>query len=197
MTRLRVNPLPGLELASRSDSGLDVLGACDRLRPDPTGRMIAAMRRAVFVIAIFGSLTCGVGGASSSTTAAPTARQVVVQLRAAGFPVGKIKVYSRSSDGNHLLGRPGQYTGKVNFRDQRIKDGGGGFAVTSGGSVEVFATTTDAKRRFDYVSAIFKSASPSIVAEYDYLEGNAFLRLSQALTPTQAKKYEAEFRRLV
>ena len=155
------------------------------------------MRRAAFVIAVIGLLVWVDGGASSSTAGALTARQVVAKFRAAGLPVGKIKIYSRSSDGNHLLGRPGEYTGKVNFRDRRIDDGGGGFAVTSGGSVEVFATRADAKRRFDYVSAIFASSSPSIVAEYDYLEGNAILRLSQALTPTQVRKYEARFRQLV
>ncbi len=120
-----------------------------------------------------------------------------MKLRAAGLPVGKIKVYTASNDGTRLLGRPGQYTGKVNFRDTRIKDGGAGFAVSSGGSIEIFATRADAKRRADFVSAIFESASPSIPSEYDYLVGNAFLRLSHVLTPTQARKYEAVLRRLV
>jgi hypothetical protein len=75
--------------------------------------------------------------------------------------------------------------------------GGGGFAVSAGGSVEMFASRSDAKRRFDYVSAIFRSASPSIPGERVYLVGNAVLRLSHVLTPTQAKKYEAALRRLV
>ena len=118
-------------------------------------------------------------------------------LRAAGFPIGKIKIYSASNDANLLLGRPGQYTGKVNFRDRRIKDGGGGFAVSSGGSIEVFASKADARRRSNYVTAIFQSASPSVPSEYDYLEGNTFLRLSHVLTPAQARKYEAALRRFV
>jgi len=155
------------------------------------------MRRTIFVLAALAFLTCGVGGASSSATGAPTAQQVVVKLQAAGLPVGRIKVYNASNDGTRLLGRPGQYTGKVNFRDTRIRDGGGGFAVSSGGSIEIFATRADAKRRSDFVSAIFASASPSIPSETDYLVGNAFLRLSHVLTPAQARKYEAVLRRLL
>jgi hypothetical protein len=152
------------------------------------------MRRTIVVLAALALLICG---ASSSATGAPGARQVIVKLRAAGPPVGKIRVYDASNDGTRLLGRPGQYTGKVNFRDTRIEDGGAGFAVSSGGSIEIFATRADAKRRADFVSAIFESASPSIPSEYDYLVGNAFLRLSPVLTPTQARKYEAVLRRLL
>ncbi len=155
------------------------------------------MRRTIVVLAALALLMCGAGGASSSATGAPGARQVVLKLRAAGLPVGKIRVYDASNDGTRLLGRPGQYTGKVNFRDTRIEDGGAGFAVSSGGSIEIFATRADAKRRSDFVSAIFESASPSIPSEYDYLVGNAFLRLSHVLTPAQARKYEAVVRRLL
>ncbi len=155
------------------------------------------MLRLVFVMAVLGSLAVEVGSASSPAAGTPTARQVVVKLRAAGLPIGKFRVYSTSTDANHLLGRPGQYTGKVNFRDRRINVGGGGFAVSAGGSVEMFASRSDAKRRFDYVSAIFRSASPAIPGERVYLVGNAVLRLSHVLTPPQAKKYEAALRRLV
>ena len=153
--------------------------------------------RTTLVLAALALLTSEVGGASGWATGAPGARQIIVKLRAAGLPVGKVKVYNASNDGTRLLGRPGQYTGKVNFRDTRIRDGGGGVAVSSGGSIELFATRADAKRRSDFVSAIFTSASPSIPAEYDYLVGSAFLRLSHVLTPTQARKYEAVLRRLL
>lgn len=155
------------------------------------------LRWAILVLAALTLLTCGAGGASGSATGAPTAQLVIAKLRAAGLPVGKAKVYNAFNDGTRLLGRPGQYTGKVNFRDMRIKDAGGGFAVSSGGSIEIFATRADAKRRAGFVSAIFASASPSIPSEYDYLVGNAFLRLSHVLTPTQAQRYEAVLRRLL
>jgi hypothetical protein len=119
--------------------------------------------------------------------------QVLTALRHAGLPVGRVRCYTASSDPNKLLGRPGQYTGKANFKDRRIRSAG--FDVDNGGSVETFASKSDAKRRFDYVSAITKS-SP-LFAEYDYLEGTVFLRVSHELTPRQAKAYERALRRAV
>jgi hypothetical protein len=152
------------------------------------------IRRFLVGIALLGLLAHGTAPASGNV-GAPTAQQVVVKLRASGFPVGKLKVYDASSDGNHLLGRPGQYVGKANFHDRRIKDGGAGFAVSSGGSVEVFASKADAKRRFDFIAAVTRS--PAVFAEYDYLEGTVLLRLSHRLTRAQATRYATAVRRLL
>lgn len=146
-----------------------------------------------FGTAVLMALLWGVGSAAASTTGTPTAQQVIFKLKTAGMPIGKFKVYNERNDGNHLLGRPGQYTSKVNFRDKRVP-ASGDFDVTGGGAVEVFASKADAKRRYDYVSAIAKSP---LFSEYDYLEGKVLLRLSHILTPTQAKRYEASLRRLV
>ena len=63
--------------------------------------------------------------------------------------------------------------------------------MSGGGSVETFESEDDAKRRYEYVSAIAKSP---LFAEYDYLEGTVFLRISSELTPTQAKACERAFR---
>jgi hypothetical protein len=60
--------------------------------------------------------------------------------------------------------------------------------------MSTFSNSAEAKRRFNYVSAITKS---SLFSEYDYLEGTVFLRVSHNLTPTQAKAYERAFRRAV
>jgi len=141
------------------------------------------------------TLTLGAAqGASGTATAAPKATQVVLKLKSSGLPIGKYKTYSASTDPNHLLGRQGQYTGKVNFRDARLKDGLSTFDVSAGGSIEVFKSRSDALRRFKYVKAVTQSSS--FLVEYDYLEGLVFLRLSSTLTPAQAKKYEAALRRL-
>ena len=146
------------------------------------------------VVLLAAVLASAASTASGSTAGTPTAKTVVLQLRAAGLPIGKFKAYNERTDENHLLGRPGQYTSKVNFVDKRIKDGPGGFDVGSGGAVEVFASKADAKRRYDYIAALAKSP---LFAEYDYLEGKGLLRLSHILLPSQAKKYETVFRRLV
>jgi hypothetical protein len=151
----------------------------------------AALRTAVVVIA-----AVLITGASAAGSAPPTARQLVLGLRSAGLPIGKIKVYTAATDGSHLLGRPGGYVGKVSFRDERIHDGGGGYSVASGGSVEVFASTAAARRRAAFVASIFASSSPAVPSEHDYLRGSVFLRLSHVLTPAQVRAYVAALRRL-
>jgi len=131
------------------------------------------------------------GAASTQSKELETPDDVFAALKSAGLPIGAVRSYTASTDPNELLGRPGQYTGKANFRDRRLpptKD----FDTSSGGSVETFANQDDAKHRYDYVSAIAKGSA--LFAEYDYLERNALLRLSSKLTPAQAKVYEKAFR---
>ncbi len=95
---------------------------------------------------------------------------------------------------NHLMGRPGQYIGKLNFKDTRVSssDAGVNIGVPDGGSIEVFANTTDAKHRFTYIQAISTSGA-AIFAEYEYLDGDAILRISPQLSPSQAVQYKAAF----
>jgi hypothetical protein len=145
------------------------------------------------VTAACGAAVVFTGAASSRSEKTWRPIEVISALRHAGIPIGRVRYYTPSSDPNKLLGRPGQYTGKANFRDRRIRSAG--FDVDDGGSVETFASKDEAKRRFDYVSAIAKSAS--LFAEYDYVEGTVFLRVSHELTPAQAKAYERAFRHAV
>jgi hypothetical protein len=152
-------------------------------------------RWTIILLAVVAGLVVAPGRAASSGVS-PTAQGVVLRLKAGGLPVGKYKIYSAASDPNHLLGRPGQYTSKVNFRDSRIKksDALGEFDMSAGGSVEVFKSESEAQRRFDYVKAVTQSSS--FLVEYDYLEAKVLLRLSNVLTPAQAKRYETTLRRL-
>jgi len=121
-----------------------------------------------------------------------SAAQIVKRLRAQGLPIGKMEAYNASTDPNTLLGRPGQYTSKVNFIDTRVEQSGYTGEETidteQGGSVEVFGSEGDAKQRADYVRSITRGSA--IFAEYSYLRGRVFLRVSKKLTPRQAKAYE-------
>lgn len=98
--------------------------------------------------------------------------------------VSKVIIYTEETDPNHLLGRPGQYTAKLNFIDSRYKNKGDGF-----GTVEVFKNQDDLNRRYDYVDQLGKQTSLALM--YQYKHGNLLMRLDHALTPTQAKEYEA------
>jgi hypothetical protein len=126
-----------------------------------------------------------------------SATQIMQYLKSHGFPIGVSFTYTAENDVNHLFGRPGQYIGKVNFKDTRISSTNQGvdISVRDGGSIEVFATTTDAKNRFAYIQQISKSGI-ALFAEYEYLDGVAILCVSAQLTPDQAKKYEATLKAL-
>lgn len=119
---------------------------------------------------------------------APDAEAVVNALIDAGIPVDNITVYTAENDPNELLGRPNQYTSKVNFADTRLDQSGDD---PVGGSVEVFANEEDAKNRYDYVDGIGEKMS--LFAQYLYLTGPVLLRLDKSLTPDQAKEYQDAF----
>jgi hypothetical protein len=124
-----------------------------------------------------------------------TAAQIVQALKAKGLPIGETFVFTAENDDNKLLGRPGQYIGKVEFSDTRLGNTYHGIQikVRDGGSVEVFASTTDAQHRFTYLQSLSTSGN-ALLAEYEYLDGVAILRVSSDLTPTQAKAYETAFK---
>jgi hypothetical protein len=118
---------------------------------------------------------CGGGATSGSPTSTTkpavkhsgqTAAQLVAALKAKGLPISDSFTYDENTDQNKLLGRPNQYIGKVNFRDSRTQYStatGADISVTDGGSVEVFANTVDAGKRFTYIQAI--SSSGGLFAE--------------------------------
>lgn len=173
--------------------------------------MDALKRGSIVVTVMILLLLTACGGAATSSASTPsatpkpsvkhsgqTAAQIVAALKAKGLPISDSFTYDENTDLNKLLGRPNQYTGKVNFRDSwtTYSDAkGADINVTDGGSVEVFASPTDAAKRFDYVQAI--SSSGGLFAEYDYYDnGVALLRVSHELTPAQAKAYQDAFQAL-
>src|SRR5947209_3533436 len=56
--------------------------------------------------------------------AGKTAAQIVQELKAKGLLIGEVFSYTAENDLNHLLGRPGQYTGKTEFIDTRLPASG-------------------------------------------------------------------------
>lgn len=131
-----------------------------------------------------------------ATTPAPqplTAAAVVAKLKAAGLPIGQVVVYTETTDPNHLLGRPGQYTSKATFTDKRISTADTGAGphlgdIELGGSVEAFGSPGDASNRADYIRSV--SQGGSMFAEYDYLRDTTLLRVSNYLTPSRAARYQ-------
>jgi len=159
------------------------------------------------VVAAFAVTLAGCGGSTQSATT-PTATpvtttaaaaspaqspaSVIAKFQAAHLPVVPTITYTAESDPNHLLGRPGKYSAKESWSDtrvdpSRVQDTMPG-NVDLGGSVEQFSSAADAQARMEYIVSIEKALP---FAEYDYVAGSALVRVSSALTPDQAKAYQA------
>lgn len=116
-----------------------------------------------------------------------TAERVATALADSGLPIVDIEVFTSKSDPNKLMGRPSQYTSKVNFEDTRypLRDD---TIRTTEPTIEGFATVADAKKRVDYVTRI--SSSSTLVLQYIYHSGKFVLRLPREVEPDDAKAYQ-------
>ncbi|MGI8404926.1 MAG: VWA domain-containing protein [Thermomicrobiales bacterium] len=124
-----------------------------------------------------------------------SAKNVLLALQASGLPIGNYVAYTAETDTNKLLGRPGQYIGKVNFIITSITSESTSYNIADGGSIEVFENAAQAKSRGDYVATVTQS-TPQF-AEYDFLEGTVLLRLSSSLTPDQAEVYKMALKEII
>ena len=108
-------------------------------------------------------------------------------LKQAGFPISSISDYTDKTDPNGLLGRPGEYTSKVNWADTRVEQ----YDVDEdplGGTIEVFSSKNDMESRKQYLEVM-------AVNEYIYEspDGLALMRIDYDIVPDDAKQYENAF----
>ena len=124
-----------------------------------------------------------------------TAEEILLSLKQTGLPIGDYVNYTAENDINQLLGRPMQYTSKVNFYDNRLEiESPGKFDVQDGGSIEIFGRIKDAEQRAEYLREV--TSTLPFTVEYDIVYQNVLLRLSHRLTPEQAREYENTLRAL-
>lgn len=124
--------------------------------------------------------------AASSPTVELDAEDYTNRLAEAGLPITDIVVVTEETDDNQMLGRPGQYTSKTYFIDERHR--GQGFQPEEQNTVEVFSTVEDATRRREYVEGVI--AEMPMFNQYIIQSGTAVMRLDKAITPSQAREYE-------
>lgn len=127
-------------------------------------------------------------------SAGKVALQVLNQLKANGMPIATATSFTSSTDPIHLLGRPGQYIGKVAFHDARVPSDAqpNTLDVVDGGSIEVFQNIQTAQAAEDYINQM-SQAGALFFTEYDYFNGIVLLRLSSQLTPDEAHIYKNVF----
>ena len=138
------------------------------------------MKRLIFLF-----LICALFSACSTPAKPKTTDEIIKQFKDHKIPLGKIETYTDKTDTNHLLGRPGQYIAKANWEDTRVQQIENDVL---GGTIEIFNSPEDLKKRKAYLDAITSSAS--MFAEYSFAKGVYLLRLKKDLTPAQAKEYE-------
>lgn len=124
-----------------------------------------------------------------------TAEDIITLMKEKNNNIGKIVVYNEETDWNNLLGRPNQYTSKIQFADNRLDQSYVKEDDAKGGTIEVFNTKEDLENRKSYIETL--SSSASIFVQYIYSKGYALLRLDQEITPDQAREYESIFYEVV
>jgi hypothetical protein len=121
-----------------------------------------------------------IGCGANASKKALTAEEYGAKLKEAGLSIENVEVTTADNDKNELLGRPNQYTSKINFTN---------------GSIEVFNNKTDATNRKEYIDNIGKKMP--LVAEYSYInDSGTLLRIDKKVTPDDAKKYEEAFMKI-
>lgn len=95
---------------------------------------------------------------TQTVTKPATGKQLDLNTLLAGlqkqYPtVEQTYVYSQDKDPNGNLGKAGYYTSGAEFYDTRTSTApdGPAFGADSGGAIEVYANSTDAKKRLDYL----------------------------------------------
>ena len=128
---------------------------------------------------------------TNAQAAAPTAGKLVYALKDHHLPITKVMVYNTANDPNHLLGRPNGYISAAHFLDRRAahENGSQTFDTSNGGAVEVFASHGLAEHRANYIKGILKAHPILVEPEYDYVVRKVVLRISGALTPSEAQQY--------
>jgi hypothetical protein len=145
------------------------------------------------------SATSPTTGSTAPATSAPAAQALDAKtvVQALADAVGDAKpatVYTAATDPNKLLGRPGGYTSKADFTDDRAKPDLDD-EVQNGGSVEVYDDPADAEERGKFIADTLDKMK-IFGTEYHYLKGGILLRVSGELTPEQAAEYETALNKL-
>lgn len=128
---------------------------------------------------------------------------ILTRLQAAIPGIRQTARYTSSTDPNGKLGRPHQYTSKLQFADPRVSKAkaseeanGDPTDLVYGGTVEVFANADDAKAWIKYVDGIGKAIGGLVTPDYLLRQGRYVIRASHLLTPEQVDGYKGVLAKL-
>ena len=121
-----------------------------------------------------------------------TADQLADALIKQGLPIVDKIVFDARTDPNKLLGRPGGYSSKVSFRDERYIDSEEDSMYQH--TIETFPTAAAAQSRKRYVDKVTNGVS--FLMQYQFISGRILLRMDKVLTPDEATQYDTALQKI-
>lgn len=132
------------------------------------------------------------------TGCTPEKEQVTIDgitnaFKEAKLPIGDVESFSKDTDPNEQLGKPGYYSAKADFADNRLDQINEEYTVEKdliGGKIELFENGVDAKKRYNYLKRLNDpELGPIALDEFLYLHDNILLRITYDLSEEQAQEY--------
>lgn len=126
----------------------------------------------------------------ATTRPAPvvTAAAISAALQAKVPQVTKVLQITEDNDPNNLIGRPNEYTQAATLYDSRTPCTDIG--ADCGATVEIWPSAALASGRVAYIQKEL-TANPVLGSEYDYAHGNAVLRVTGTMKPSDEAGYLA------
>jgi hypothetical protein len=107
---------------------------------------------------------------------------IVGSLKGSGLPLSAIQALTAETDPEKLLGKPGQYSSKIAFKDNRT--------ARAEGAVEVFPDEPALKGRADRLEAMARQNPQLAKWIYSSASTRMLVHVTKDLTPAQAKAYQ-------
>jgi hypothetical protein len=105
----------------------------------------------------------------------------------AELPIDEVVTHTAKTDPNHLLGRPGYYSSKTDFRDKRYYSDEISEWEGDNHTIEVFPSAAAALSRKKYVERVTKDVP--FLTQYLILRGRILVRFDRVMTPDEVQEY--------
>lgn len=151
-------------------------------QPTPTPRAVVVSTPQAQVGGALGSVAAAAIPSTSELIASATELVLVNSLKSSGLPVQNVTSLNAATDPDKLLGKPGQYSSKIVWRDQR--------AGSEDCAIELFADEASMRARLQALQSL-PTSSPQYTP---YVSGDparkALIKLPKGLAPDQAQAYQ-------
>ncbi|QOD43159.1 hypothetical protein [Clavibacter zhangzhiyongii] len=117
-----------------------------------------------------------------------SAAAIASAIKASVPSAGDVVQITEDNDPNDVIGRPTGYVDAATLYDTRVTCDELG--AECGASVEIWGDPAAAQARMDYIQGILASTT-ALGTEYDYVRGDAIIRVTGVLKPSEASEYEA------